>query len=105
MMFTLTQHKKSSVIVLSDGYTDLSEPKRVAVNKLIKVLCMGNLIHVLEKWKSCHFYLITLRDYMIDVGSHSALLCVFSLSNHVTWKSPQFDGKVFSIMHNFGWFG
>ena len=43
--------------MLGDGHTDFSEPKHVAVNKLINVLCMGDLIHVLEKRKSGHFHL------------------------------------------------
>jgi hypothetical protein len=100
MMFPLTSHEKSSVIMLGNRHIHLSEPKHVAVNKFIKVLCMGDLIRVLEKWKSGHFHLITLQDYMIDIGSHAAPFCVFSLSNHVTWKSPQFDDKIFSIIYN-----
>ena len=47
MIFTLTSHEKSSVIRLDDGHIDFSEPKRVAINKLIKVLGMGDLTHVL----------------------------------------------------------
>ena len=54
MMFNLTSHKKSSVIILGDGYIDLSETKHLAVNKLI---------------------------------------------NLVVLKRPQFDYKVFTIIH------
>ena len=104
-MFALTSHEKSSVIRLDDGHVDLSEPKHVAFNKLIKVLCVGDLIRILEKWNSGHFRLIVLQDYMIDVGIHVAPLSVFSLVNHVTLKGPQFDDKFFTMIHNFCWFG
>jgi len=103
-MFALTPHEKSSVIRLVDGHIDLSEPKHVGVNKSINVLCIADLIHVLEKWISGHFHIIALQEYTMDVGSHVAPLCVFSLVNHVTLKSPQFDDKVFTIIHNFCWF-
>ena len=76
-MFTFTSHEKSSVIRVGDGHIDLSEPKHVATNKLIKVLCMGDLIHVLETWNSGHFHLIALQEYTMDVGIHAAPLCVF----------------------------
>jgi hypothetical protein len=59
-MFTLTSHEKSSVIRLGDGHIDLSEPKHVAVNKLILLVVL---------------------------------------------KSPQFDDKIFTVIHYVCWFG
>jgi len=103
-MFTLTPHEKSSVISLGDGHIYLSETIHVAVNKLINVLCMGDLIHVLEKWNSGHCHLIALQEYTMVVGSNAAPHSVFSLANHVSLKNPQFDSKVFSVIHDFCWF-
>jgi hypothetical protein len=79
MMFSFTSHEKSSVIRVGDGHIDLSEPKHVVMNKLIKVLCMVDLIYVLEKWNSGHFHLIALQEHTMDVGIHAAPSVYFPL--------------------------